>query len=91
MTINNIVPLFKIKQSLSEIADKDIEKGIKKLDKIINQYLIPLDGINHLVSYAELSMKFIYLASKLKDKKLATEALQMFNEMVTNLFLTNEK
>ena len=83
--MSNVIPIFAGKKSI-----KEIEEGIKRLDSLIHQNLISYEDIGHFLSYAELTMKFIFLASKLKDKKLAKEALELFNQCINNSFITQE-
>jgi hypothetical protein len=85
---DNMLEIFNIPTDLkhdhSEEALALIMKGIEKINILLADQHEAC--INHVVKYAELNIRFLFLANLIPDKRPFTEALDLFMGNLQSLF-----
>lgn len=76
-----------------ELKHDHSDESINKMREGINLLNLFLSDsahnkcIEHIVTYAELNIRFLFFANLLSDRKILKEALDMFIENIVKLFL----
>lgn len=75
-----------LKHDHSEESINKMREGIKILNELLGDFAHN-KCMDHVITYAELNIRFLFAANLLSDRTILKEALDMFIENIVKLFL----